>query len=98
MSSPKTPKINVNPTPRFYKDLKKMPAELQETVWDKLAIFEENPRHSSLRVKKMRGHDRIWELSVTEQYRVTFEWAKGKAKERIAILRRVGTHDILLAP
>ncbi len=76
----------------------KLPPELRKMVQRKLDLFRENPRHPSLRVKKMHSQQGIWELSVTEQYRVTFEWAKGKAKERIAILRRVGTHDILQAP
>ena len=49
--------------------------------------------HPSLRVKPVRGADGIWELSVTMNYRITFE-----IREEWAILRRIGTHDILRNP
>lgn len=46
----------------------------------------------------MQGHKNIWELAITKEYRVTFQWAQSQPSERVAILRRVGTHDILKAP
>lgn len=90
-------KIDLAPLPRFYRDLNKLSPDLQETVWSKLKLFRENPRHPSLRVKKVKGYKGVWELSITEQYRVTFEWAE-EEEVRSAILRRVGTHEILKRP
>ncbi|MCX8103512.1 MAG: hypothetical protein N3E42_03610 [Candidatus Bipolaricaulota bacterium] len=46
----------------------------------------------------MRGHKSIGELSVTQEYRITFQWAQSPSSERIAILRRVGTHAVLKSP
>lgn len=48
-----------------------------------------NPRHPSLRVKKLRGTDKF-EIRVSKGYRLTFRYA-----DDVLELRRVGTHDIL---
>jgi len=53
-------------------------------------LCENNPRHPSLRVKKIQGAGNIWEMSVTKSYRITFQ-----RKEEIILLRNTGTHDIL---
>ena len=41
----------------------------------------------------MEGVDRIWELRVTQNYRITYEMIPGGI-----FLRRIGTHDILRNP
>jgi mRNA-degrading endonuclease RelE of RelBE toxin-antitoxin system len=92
------PTIRVYPTQPFARDSLKLSPEMRRIVQRKLDLFRENPRHPSLRVKKMHGHEEIWELSLTEDYRVTFEWSETQGQERIAILRRVGSHDILKTP
>ena len=43
--------------------------------------------------KRIRGTAGIWEMSVTVNYRLTFE-----ADEERMLLRRVGTHDVLRRP
>ena len=48
-----------------------------------------NPRHPSLRIKKLRGTDKF-EIRVSKGYRLTFRYA-----DDVLELRRVGTHDIL---
>lgn len=75
-----------------------LPSAIQSLVWKKLDLFLHNAAHPSLRVKKMRGHPRIWELSVSANYRITFEWSQSAVGDRVAILRRVGTHDLLKHP
>lgn len=77
----------------FQRDYQHLPQELQRTVDEALARLLENPRHPSLRTKKMRGAGPIWELRVTRGYRITFE-IQGDLYD----LRRVGTHDILRSP
>jgi len=49
-----------------------------------------NPRHPSLRVKKLKGTDKF-EIRVSKGYRLTFRFA-----DDVLELRRVGTHDILV--
>jgi hypothetical protein len=32
-------------------------------------LYAENPGHPSLRFKKLRGHESVWSVRITEQYR-----------------------------
>ena len=80
-------------TERFARRYRSLPREIQERVDAQLELLLENPRHPSLRSKKMQGTSRIWELRVTQGYRLTFQ-IEGEVYE----LRTVGTHDILREP
>jgi len=75
----------------FKKDYRKLPANLQRLADSKIEMLSDNPRHPSLRVKKMEGHKNIWEASVTMKYRITFE-----IEEDAFLLRRIGEHDKVL--
>ncbi len=85
--------MTLQTTRRFDKDYSLLPDEIKETVDSKLAVFVSNLRHPSLRVKKMEGGRGIWEMRITDNYRMTFQMV-GDA----ATLRRVGTHDVLRNP
>ncbi len=80
-------------TRTFERLFKRLPKEVQREALEKLARYLEDPFQPSLRVKRIRGTERIWEMSVTMNYRITFE-VEG---DRV-ILRRIGTHDILKRP
>lgn len=80
-------------TERFKKDFKRLPADIQGRVGKVLELFMANSRHPSLHVKKMEGAPDIWELRVTDNYRVTFQFV-----QEGALLRRVGTHNVLRQP
>jgi len=75
---------------RFRKEYQALPKEIRETFESKLALFLDNPRHPSLRVKRLVGTADRWEGSMTMSYRFTFQWAEGTV-----LFRRIGTHDIL---
>jgi addiction module RelE/StbE family toxin len=79
-------------TPRFDKLFRKLPKRIREETYEKLALLTNDLAHPSLRAKRMQGAD-IWEISITMNYRLTFE-VDG---ERV-ILRRIGTHDVLRRP
>jgi len=74
----------------FQKDYKSLPRVVQKQFEKAIRLFEENPRHPSLRVKKMEGTADIWEARVTQSYRFTFNW-----EGDVVSLRRMGTHNIL---
>lgn len=74
----------------FQKDYKSLPRGIQKQFEKAIRLFEENPRHPSLRVKKMEGTADIWEARVTQSYRFTFNW-----EGDVVSLRRIGTHNIL---
>ena len=78
---------------RFKKQYKKLPFEMRERVNKTLLLFSEDPHHPSLGNKKMEGTDHIWELRVSQGYRITYEKIPGGV-----FLRKVGTHDILRRP
>ncbi len=61
----------------YEKAFAKLPKNIRETTYDKLALFQENPFHSSLRVKIVQGTKNIWEMSVNMNYRITFEFLEG---------------------
>ena len=77
----------------FLEDYKRLPVDIQKRLDKQLEFLIRDPRHSSLRRKKIRGTKDIWEVRVTREYRMTF-CVRG---DRI-VLRRVGTHDILRKP
>ena len=80
-------------TKPFEEDYDRLPDSIKERVDKQLALLVENPRHPSLRVKKIKGHPNIWEGRITRQYRFTFQII-----EDLWLLRRIGTHSILKTP
>lgn len=76
-------------TTKYFKlDYKKLPPDLQERFLKQLKLLLNNPRHPSLRIKKIKGTNGIFEGRVSQSCRFTFcVW------ERNLILRRIGEHD-----
>ena len=80
-------------TKSFRKDYAVLSSDIQTLAEKKLKLLLQDSRHPSLRVKKMEDPRDIWEGSITQNYRFTFQII-GDAY----ILRRLGTHDILRTP
>ena len=80
-------------TKSFKKDYKKLSQEIKKQLDKQLLLFLENIDHSSLRIKKMKGHLIIWEGRINKNYRFTFE-----VKKNLYIIRRAGNHSILDKP
>jgi addiction module RelE/StbE family toxin len=81
--------VKIRRTESFLKDYRELPAEIRNQVDKQLTHLIQNPRHPSLRAKKLKGTDKF-ELRVSKGYRLTF-----RVIENVLELRRVGTHDIL---
>jgi mRNA interferase RelE/StbE len=82
----------------FKRDFRNLPDRIKRRTEQALRFFVVNPRHPSLRTKKMEGERDsegrdIWEGRVTRGYRFTFA-IEGNAY----ILYRVGPHDIERRP
>ncbi len=82
--------MRLQPTERFAKDYDALAAHLQDRVDKALALLLQNPRHPSLQIKKIKGHENRWEARVTLHYRLGFT-----IEGDIYLLLRVGTHDLL---
>jgi mRNA interferase RelE/StbE len=63
-----------------------------EPVRKALRLLAADPRHPSLRVKKMQGTTDIWEARASRSLRLTFEM-----RDDVMLLRNVGTHDDTLS-
>jgi len=85
-------------TPRFKRAFKKIPKQTQLLFGDRIAQFEDDWRHPSLRVKRIEGTEGIWEASVNMSIRFTFSWLKDEHGYEICQLRNIGDHDHCLRP
>lgn len=56
----------------FEEDYDALPEKIRQLIDRKLALLLQNPRHPSLRIKKMHDPRDIWEGRVTKSYRFTF--------------------------
>jgi mRNA-degrading endonuclease RelE of RelBE toxin-antitoxin system len=78
----------------FKEDFDKLPPHIQQLTREKFRLFMEDSRHPSLRLKKMKGYDNIWEGHITLGYVFTMQWQiDDESGEEIAIFRRIGKHD-----
>ena len=80
-------------TKNFIKDYRKLPQQKQKATDKQLERLLFNPKHPSLKIKKMQDPRNIWEGRITESYRFTFQIEK-----ETYVLRKVGIHDILKKP
>ncbi len=85
--------IKLQWTKSFKKNYQILPEDIKERTKKQLRVFVENPRHPSLRVKKMQDPRNIYEGRITYSYRFTFQ-----IEGEIYILRKIGSHDILKNP
>lgn len=85
--------MKVLTTKPFDKDYAALPETIKDLTKRKLKLLLENPRHPSLRIKKIEDPRDIWEGRITQSYRFTFQ-----IKGDMYLLRRIGTHDILKTP
>ena len=80
--------MNVHYTELFQEKVKQFPVEVKRALRSKLELMVENPRHPSLRVKKIQGQTGIFEVSITMSVRMTWQYS-----EDGILLRNIGEHD-----
>ncbi len=73
---------------RFKKDYKLFSDDLKKIINSKLKILAENPFHPSLRTKKIKGKEDIFEVSISMSIRMTWSY-----HESGILLRAIGGHD-----
>jgi addiction module RelE/StbE family toxin len=75
------------------KELKKIQQrdeKLANRIEKQIALFEENPKHPSLRTHKLSGTmDNVWSISITMNIRMVYILLD----ERNVIFVKIGTHD-----
>ena len=80
--------MNVHYTELFEQKVRELPAEIKKALRAKLDLMIKNPRHPSLRVKKIQGQTGIFEASITMSVRMTWQYS-----EDGILLRNIGEHD-----
>jgi mRNA-degrading endonuclease RelE of RelBE toxin-antitoxin system len=75
-------------TERFKRAYRKLEPRYRGQVKKALAQLLADRTHPGLRVKRIRGTEKVWELRAGRDIRVTFEIEQG-----VYILRNVGHHD-----
>jgi hypothetical protein len=77
----------------FLEDLIRLPRSEQKHAIKALRLFERNPSHPSLRLKK-RESDGLWEISFSKSGRMLFQWVDERTRRR-AVFLAVGKHKIV---
>lgn len=78
-------------TKAFEKSLKRLTSIEQKQVAAKLKTLQMNPRHSSLRTKKIKGFEGLFECSVNMDIRILWMYEGSE----IIITLDIGHHSIL---
>ena len=76
----------------FHEGVRWLSPETKKQLKKKLELMVENPRHPSLRSKKIQGIDGIFEVSVNMDIRMTWQYT-----EDGILLRKIGEHDKTLS-
>jgi len=77
-------------TKRFLADYRKLPDQVRKQTDRKLRYLAENVGHPSLRVKRVRKYEKVYEGSINMDYRFLF-----LITTEGYVLLRIGRHDIL---
>ena len=75
-------------TGRFKDAYRSLPDSLRKKADKAFRLLAENPRHPSLRLKKIEGTPGIWEARIDRGCRMTLE-----TRADAFILRNIGKHD-----
>ena len=76
---------------RFLKSYRSLPENVQRKVDKQIALLSEDFKHPSLRTKKIKGREGIWEARIDIHHRLTFEIIQDTIFLRVA-----GNHDKVL--
>ena len=85
--------MQIEVTDTFLKLYKRLPDSVKQQTKKSLELLSTNPSHPSLGHKKMAGQENIFELRVSQNYRITYHRIGDTA-----YLRKIGTHDLLRNP
>jgi mRNA-degrading endonuclease RelE of RelBE toxin-antitoxin system len=74
--------------PRFWNLYRKLPKEIQAAAEKAFKIFQENPNHSLLNFKPLKGDSDFYSVRITLKYR-----AVAQRRDGVLIWFWIGTHS-----
>jgi mRNA interferase RelE/StbE len=80
--------LNIYFSDLFLENVNHLPVEAKKALKKKLDLLVDNPKHPSLRTKKIKGTEDIFESSINMDIRITWEFY-----ENGILLRNIGRHD-----
>jgi len=82
--------IQVFATKRFEKSFKKLSPNLKAKTKKKIELFQNNPKHPSLRSEKLEPkHLNLYSFRIGRNWRIVFDYEDSK----VARLRDIDKHD-----
>lgn len=73
---------------QFAENVQQLSGKMKKVIQRKLEILLENPQHPSLRTKKIKGRENVFEASMTMNIRITWQYFGDGI-----LLRNIGKHD-----
>lgn len=83
-----TIRYSIRYSENFRKQALSLPYNTKQLLKKKILLFLKNPRHPSLRTKKIKGQGNIFELSINMNIRITWQYT-----EDGFFFRNIGEHD-----
>lgn len=80
--------MNIYFSDLFLDSVKHLPIDAKKALKKKLDLLADNPKHPSLRTKKIKGSGDIFEASINMDIRMTWEFY-----EDGILLRNIGKYD-----
>ena len=80
--------MNIYFSDLFLESVKRLSVDVKRALKKKLDLLADNPKHPSLRTKKIKGSEGIFEASINMDIRMTWEFY-----EDGILLRNIGKHD-----
>ena len=80
-------------TRKFDKQLTSLDKSTRKQAIKAIDLFMKDPTHPSLRLKKVRGTDRYYEVSVNMSVRIIVEIEKSSNSEQINTFYIIGKHE-----
>lgn len=72
----------------FKQKVQTLEPDIKKALKNKLELMEQNPKHPSLRTKKIQGTEALYEASITMSYCMTWQYYNDGI-----LLRNIGEHD-----
>jgi mRNA interferase RelE/StbE len=80
--------LNIYFSDLFLESVNRLSVEVKKALKKKLDLLADNPKHPSLRTKKIKGSEGIFEASINMDIRMTWEFY-----EDGILLHNIGKHD-----
>jgi mRNA-degrading endonuclease RelE of RelBE toxin-antitoxin system len=71
----------------FRRNLARLPTAVRRQAREAYQLFKKNPRHPSLKFKKLPPHDNLWSIRINIDYR-----AIGRSGDEVILWFFIGSH------